>query len=219
MKTEAALLEACNQIEGLTIAQIASRLNLNVTEQASARKGWVGLAIERLLGAQAGSKPEPDFISLGIELKTLPINQQGKPAESTFVTSISLLNLHKQTWQTSVCWHKLQRVLWVPIEADSSIPFLERRVGQAILWSPTAHQAEVLERDWLELTQLIVLGKLGEVDAKMGEYLQVRPKAASGKSLSYAYDEEGRKQLTLPRGFYLRPTLTERIYKEERPDL
>jgi DNA mismatch repair protein MutH len=212
VKSEASLLEACSQIEGMTLAQLALQLNLTVTELASSRKGWVGQAIERVLGAQAGSRPEPDFISLGIELKTLPINQQGKPAESTFVTSISLLNIEQQTWLTSVCWSKLKRVLWIPVEADASIPFLERRIGQAILWSPTPHQTVILERDWLELTNLIVLGKLGEIDAQMGEYLQIRPKAANGKSLSYAYDEEGRKQFTLPRGFYLRPALTGLIY-------
>ena len=49
---------------------------------------------------------------------------------------------------------------------------------------------------------------LAEIDASMGEYLQVRPKAANGKSLCYGFDEVGNKILTLPRGFYLRSSFT-----------
>jgi DNA mismatch repair protein MutH len=213
VKDEQSLLAACRLIEGMTFAQIASQLNLTVSERAVSRKGWVGCAIEKLLGAEAACKPIPDFISLGIELKTLPLNQHGKPTESTFVTSLSLLKLHLETWETSSCWSKLKRVLWIPVEADKQVPFLARRVGQAMLWSPNEAQVQTLKRDWIELTSLIVLGRMNEVSAQLGEYLQIRPKAANGRSLSGAYDADGNKTLTLPRGFYLRAGFTETIYK------
>ena len=209
--SEADLLERCQAIEGLSLTQLASRLNVCIPADALRRKGWTGQAIELALGANAGSRSAPDFMGLGIELKTLPINHLGKPAESTFVTTIPLLTIHKQTWPTSQCFAKLRRVLWLPIEDDSSIPFPHRRIGQALLWSASQKEEAILENDWSEFSLMIGTGKLTEIDASMGRYLQVRPKAANAKSLCYGFDDEGNKILTLPRGFYLRAGFTATI--------
>lgn len=209
--SEAQLLARCQAIEGLTFAQLAARCAIILPEKPLQRKGWLGLAMEKALGATAGNRSLPDFIELGIELKTLPINALGKPAESTFMTSIPLLSLHQQTWKTSQCYQKLKRVLWVPVEDDVHIPYPYRRIGRALLWSPSLEDETILEQDWLELSRMICTGYLADIHAGMGDYLQVRPKAASGKSLCYGYDEQGQKILTLPRGFYLRSQFTARI--------
>lgn len=209
--SEAELLSRCQTIEGLSFAQLASALGLSVPDNPLQRKGFAGKAIELALGASAGSRSEPDFVSLGIELKTLPINQLGKPAESTFVTSIPLLTIHQQTWQNSQCFAKLRRVLWLSIEGDTSIPFLHRRIGRGLLWSPSPLEQSVLENDWMELTLMIATGRLSEIHAGMGDYLQVRPKGANAKSLCYGFDEAGHKVLTLPRGFYLRSNFTGKL--------
>ncbi|OGV25720.1 MAG: DNA mismatch repair endonuclease MutH [Legionellales bacterium RIFCSPHIGHO2_12_FULL_37_14] len=212
---EKSLLTNCIAIEGLTFAQVAMQLKTQPAAATIMRKGWVGQAIERLLGLENNSQAGPDFIQLGIELKTLPLNAAMKPTESTFVTGISLLNLHKETWVTSRCFAKLKRVLWVPVEGDKSIPFLARRIGKAFLWSPNIDEEQVLQSDWTFLTTLISLGRTSLIDAKLGEYLQVRPKAATGKSLTFGYNEKGQKELTLPRGFYLRTSFTAKIFKNQ----
>ncbi len=208
MITETVLLARCSTIEGYSLGQLAQHLHLVIPEHALQRKGWTGTALEKVLGATAGNQSLPDFMELGIELKTLPINAAGKPAESTFVTAIPLLTIQEQTWETSQCWGKLQRVLWIPIEADPLIPFAHRRIGKAILWTPSRVEQNILAEDWYELTGMITQGKLHDLDARMGTYLQVRPKAADARSLCYGIDEHGKKILTLPRGFYLRSTFT-----------
>lgn len=210
-KTETELLERSARIAGLSFAQLAAFTNAPIPSLASKRKGWAGQAIELALGAMAGSQAVPDFQQLGIELKTLPLNDNGKPAESTFVTSIPLLTIHHQTWPESHCWQKLQRVLWFPLEGERAIPFEQRRLGQAILWSPSEEEEQILAQDWHELSAMIGMGRLEEIDASMGEYLQVRPKAANGCALCYGFDSEGNKIRTLPRGFYLRTRFTERV--------
>lgn len=209
--TEPDLLHRCQTIEGLTMAQLAMSLGLSIPTHPLQRKGWVGQAIELALGTTAGCKSTPDFDVLGIELKTIPINPLGNPAESTFITSIPLLTIQQQIWHTSTCYAKLKRVLWIPIEGDRRIAFEGRRIGRAVLWSPNVEEENILERDWSEFAQLISLGRLGEIDARMGEYLQVRPKAANAKSLCFGLDEEGNKILTMPRGFYLRSRFTAMI--------
>ena len=207
--SEDELMTRCREIEGISFLSLAQKLQLKIPDDPVKRKGWAGQAIERALGATAGSKPVPDFQTLGIELKTLPMDHNGRPAESTFVTSIPLLTIHQETWDTSQCFAKLRRVLWVPIEHDKKISFSHRRIGRAVLWSPSAEQVAVLQQDWSELSLMIVQGKLAEITSNMGEYLQVRPKASNAKSLCYGYDETGTKVATLPRGFYLRRTFTE----------
>lgn len=211
LKNEEELLARCQLIEGLSFSQLATSLSLSIPEKQQQRKGWLGLAIELALGTTAGTKPIPDFSELGVELKTLPLNERGKPAESTFVTSIPLLTIHQQDWLNSQCYAKLKRVLWLPIEGSKQIPYEHRRIGRGFLWSPNDQEEAILANDWYELTTMIATGRLDEINATLGQYLQIRPKAANARSVCYGFDSEGTKILTLPRGFYLRPSFTEQL--------
>ncbi len=79
------LLNRVQRLAGLTLAEVANDANIEIPVDLKRNKGWIGLLLEHVLGASASSRPEPDFPTLGIELKTLPINSQGKPLETTFV--------------------------------------------------------------------------------------------------------------------------------------
>ncbi len=209
--TTAELMQRAQTLQGLTLQQLAQRCGLQVPQNLQRDKGWIGQALELYLGATAANLAEPDFQQLGIELKTIPLNAVGKPRESTFVSSISLLEIAQKTWQTSVVKKKLSHVLWIPVEGDPAIAVAARRMGQAILWQPTAEQEHCLKTDWQELTDYISLGQLDKITARLGRYLQIRPKAANAKALCWAFDENGHKIQTLPRGFYLRTKFTEQV--------
>jgi len=131
-----------------------------------------------VLGASAGSKPEPDFPHLGIELKTLPITREGKPLETTFVCVTPLKDLVGATWQNSHIKNKLARVLWVPIIAERSIAIPDRIIGTPFIWSPSPEEEHLMAMDWQELTDMIVLGEVENITGKHGQVLQIRPKAA-----------------------------------------
>lgn len=208
-----ALLERCRMIEGMTLGQLALAQQMDISLDPRQSKGLVGLLLERTLGATAGQQAKPDFLDLAIELKTLPIGRHGVPVESTYVTRIPLLTIHQQQWLTSTCYIKLRHVLWVPIEADDQIPWLHRRIGRSFLWSPSADDFQILKTDWELLTNMIAMGQLEDLDARVGTYLQVRPKGMDGRALAQAYDREGNLIKTLPRGFYLRRLLTTQIWK------
>jgi DNA mismatch repair protein MutH len=208
--SEIILLENASEIAGKTLQQIANQQGLATPDDQLHHKGWVGQLLELSLGATAGSRPEPDFQHIGIELKTLPLNRSGSPKESTFVCAINLSEIESH-WEESLVKHKLSRVLWIPIEADPEIPLAARRIGSAILWSPDEKQESALKRDWQELMEMIAMGELEQITAHQGEYLQVRPKAANTRALTKGTDSEGEEILTLPRGFYLRTSLTRQI--------
>ncbi|OGV47814.1 MAG: DNA mismatch repair endonuclease MutH [Legionellales bacterium RIFCSPHIGHO2_12_FULL_42_9] len=215
-RSEAELLRQCRTIEGLSFLQLADLIGVSIPDEPNKRKGWAGLAVEIALGTDAGNQSAPDFTNLGIELKTVPLNKERTPIESTFITSIPLLTIHQQSWKSSQCFAKLKRVLWVPVEGESDIPFIDRRVGRPIVWSPTVEQELILSKDWEELTELVTTGRLDEIHAGIGQCLQIRPKAATGKSVCYGFDNDGNKILTLPRGFYLRRLFTKIILNFNR---
>ncbi|NNF97443.1 MAG: hypothetical protein HKM94_11000, partial [Halobacteria archaeon] len=116
-RSEAELLANAEHIAGLTLAELAECMKLSVPASLQNAKGWVGQLIEQCLGATAASLPEPDFQHIGVELKSLPINRHGQPQESTYVCTVPLLDHTGLQWETSWVRRKLQRVLWVPVEA------------------------------------------------------------------------------------------------------
>lgn len=212
--SEEELLARARLLAGLTLSDLAIKHQLAIPKDTRHAKGWIGQLIELTLGATASSLAEPDFQLIGIELKTLPLTASGKPKESTYVCTVPLNNLHEQTWENTWLNRKLQRVLWLPIEADKGIPLAQRRIGSAIMWSPNKTETEQLRHDWEELMEFVCLGKLDQISSHMGHVLQIRPKGANAKSLTTTLDEEGNTIQTLPRGFYLRPEFTQRILQE-----
>ena len=207
-QTQDELLERVADIAGLSLGTLAGRYGKTVPDSLIKAKGWTGQLIEQVLGANAGSRAEPDFSNIGIELKTIPINSNGLPGETTYVCTVPLADEIEPDWQSSWVRRKLTSVLWLPIEADKSIPLKERRIGNAVLWHPSIEQEAALKQDWEEHMELISLGRIHEISAHHGVYLQIRPKAANSKALRNTTDEEGNLVKTLPRGFYLRTQFT-----------
>ncbi|MCK3658402.1 DNA mismatch repair protein MutH [Pasteurellaceae bacterium Pebbles2] len=210
-KTEQELLHRAQSIAGLTFAELAQELDIAVPPDLKRDKGWVGQLIETALGAKAGSKPEQDFAHLGIELKTIPINAQGYPLETTFVSLAPLIQNSGVDWQNSHVKHKLSKVLWIPVQGERQIPLAERYIGSPILWQPNAEQEQKLQCDWEELMDYIVLGKVAQINATIGEVMQLRPKGANSKSLTKGIGKNGEIIDTLPLGFYLRKPFTAEI--------
>lgn len=207
------LLSQAQSIAGLTFGELADELHIPVPPDLKRDKGWVGMLLERALGATAGSKAEQDFSHLGVELKTLPINAEGYPLETTFVSLAPLVQNSGVKWENSHVRHKLSCVLWMPIEGSRHIPLRERHIGAPILWKPTAEQERQLKQDWEELMDLIVLGKLEQITARIGEVMQLRPKGANSRSVTKGIGKNGEIIDTLPLGFYLRKEFTAQILK------
>ncbi|KPK16646.1 MAG: hypothetical protein AMJ62_04685 [Myxococcales bacterium SG8_38] len=207
-RTEAELLARAWALAGLTLGELGARVSVEVPFEPVRGKGVAGQILEKALGATAASRAEPDFVSLGIELKTIPLDPSGKPRESTFVCSISLSSMADTDWEQSTVFRKLAKVLFVPIEAASDKPLPHRRVGRPALWTPSHEEQRMLRADWERLSEMIARGDVEHITGHLGRVLQVRPKAASGRSRRRAPDDEGAVQWTVPRGFYLRPGFT-----------
>lgn len=212
--SESELLERAHALAGFTVGQVAQQVGICPPKTSRSGKGWVGVVVEAALGATAGSVSGPDFPGLGVELKTIPISDAGKPLESTFVCTVPLTRSNETYFEQSCVARKLARVMWFPVSASSGsggTPPAQRRLGRALLWSPDARQLETLKRDFDEHMEHMLRGQIGRVTAKHGEILQIRPKAANSASRTSSISENGNLIETNPRGFYLRAGFTAKI--------
>ena len=208
------LLERAHALAGLQLGELGQLAKIAVPAHFKQHKGFTGQLLELWLGATAGSKPQQDFPDLGIELKTLPIDHTGQVLETTYVGVAHNQIPRGSTWENSAVRNKLQQVLFIPVLGEREIAPAQRMVGTPILWQPSPQQDAILRQDWEELTELISLGRVAHINARLGVALHIRPKAADGSALTTAIGEDGESIQTRPRGFYLRKTFTQRIIND-----
>ena len=201
------LCERAKKLAGVRVEELASRVAFVVDGEAVRTKGKVGELLERALGA-TGSGAQMDFPDLEVEMKTVPL-EAGKPAESTFVCALQLMDAERASWETSWVRKKLSRVLWVPIHERETI-------GEAVLWSPTPEQEAALKNDFDEIVGRIAIGDIEDLSAHVGEYMQLRPKAATGSVRTAAPGRDGELVSTVPRGFYLRAKFVGAVLRDVR---
>lgn len=180
-------------IVGMTFAELADLLDVPIPRDSARAKGFGGTLVERALGGSAGNQPEPDFELLGVELKTIPLDREGLPIESTFVCSADVSRLITELFADSRVAHKTARVLFVPVEGDKTLIPAVRRVGQAALWIPDEMETSILEADYSLISKRIIAEGLEGVTGSLGRALHLRPKST-------------RKDAN--RAFYLRPSFT-----------
>ncbi len=209
--TEAELLARARDLCGLTAGDLARRMGVALNTDPVRAKGKVGELMELALGATAGNLDQPDFPGLGVELKTVSMDGLGRVRESTFVCTLDLEQVEREEWGESRVWRKLRRVLWFPVEAAPGEAPGTRRLGRALLWSPTPAQEAGLRADWEALTGAIAVGGIEEISAHMGEALQIRPKAANSSVKVDVITPEGILIPTVPCGFYLRARFTAEV--------
>ncbi len=197
-------------LEGVDVGSLAAALGEPLPQSPQRAKGFVGQLAELALGADADAYDRPDFVALGVELKSIPVDAQGRPRESTFCCSIRMAAAPSATWEGSRLKRRLACVLWLPVVTTKEQSLAARRFGRARLWRPSAATWALLRADWEQLMGMLGAGQGGLLTAHKGELLQVRPKAANARQRTLGQDGDGPAAVA-PMGFYLRPSFTAAI--------
>jgi DNA mismatch repair protein MutH len=207
------LLAHAHALVGVTLAELADDLGLPVPPGHVRTKGWSGQIIERELGAGDSRGRGQDFASLGIELKTVPVNRDLSPRESTAVCQIDPIQIAGESWATSYLRQKLGQVLWVALrvpEHESSVG--DREVVAVRLWTPSAEEEAWLAKDFeLFVREYFRRGRAAELTGHQGQVLQVRPKGRNAADMRRAYGPGGELTEIGKCGFYLRPAFVAQI--------
>lgn len=209
--SEAELIGRARVLSGNTIGWLGAKCGVPVPVEPLRAKGFVGGLLEAVLGATAGSRAEPDFPHLGIEMKTVPVDRHGVPRESTYVCTAPMDGTAGDDWASSWVRRKLGCVLWMPIITDGGASIADRTIGEPVLWRPSPAQEATLRADWEALTESLGLGELWQVDGRRGAALQLRPKAANAAETTWVLDDEANWVRRNPLGFYLRRGFTREI--------
>jgi DNA mismatch repair protein MutH len=207
------LLARARGLAGQTVGELARAQGFRVPRDLRRHKGFVGQLVERGLGARAGSEPEPDFPSLGVELKTIPLSPKGRPMESTYVCLARLDGRESERFEASFVAKKLARVLFVPVVFTDDEPLAERHFGMPFLWEPSAEDQRRLATDFERLGARIRLGQVERVRGHEGVVLQLRPKALKRNDMTMGVSEDGWVVAVRPRGWYLRATFTAELVR------
>ena len=122
------LIERLNLITGLSISEIADNLKIKLPVSTTRGKGFIGELLEIALGASAKNQSIPDFPELGLELKSLPIDKNFKPLESTFVCHAPLMNIRDLNFKNSALYAKIKRVLFILIDGTKGLDYSEKYI-------------------------------------------------------------------------------------------
>lgn len=215
-----ALMAHARALVGVELADLADQLGLPVPAGAVRTKGWAGQILERELGVETAGLPGPDFRALGVELKTVPVDAQLAPRESTAVCQIDPIAIAAESWETSYVRQKLARVLFIalevaPVRGGTSRSVGDHRVAAVRLWSPSPDDERALRADFeLFVRGYFRLGRTDDITGHLGTVLQVRPKGRNAADRRAGYDAQGRATQVGKCGFYLRPSFVGRILRQ-----
>jgi DNA mismatch repair protein MutH len=203
-----ALLGHARALVGVTLADLADGLGLPVPVGTVTTKGWPGQIIERELGAGEATGRGQDFAALGVELKTVPVDNDLTPRESTAVCQIDPIEISGESWETSYVRRKLARVLFVALEVpDDSRNVGDRQVAAVRLWAPAPAEEQLLRADFeLFVRGFFRQGRAAELTGHHGVVLQVRPKGRNAEDRRRAFGPDGAPVRIGKCGFYLRPS-------------
>jgi DNA mismatch repair protein MutH len=158
----------------------------------------------------------PDFAALGVELKTVPVDADLVPIESTAVCQIDPIAIAAESWDGSYVREKLAKVLFIALEVPPGARSVgERRISAACLWSPDAAQERQLREDFeLFVRGFYRRGRAAELTGHLGTVLQVRPKGRNAADTRDGYDAAGNATRVGKHGFYLRPAFVAGILRD-----
>ena len=210
-----ALLRHARALLGATLAEVADGPGMPGPVGSVRTKGWSGQVVERELGAGDGATHGPDFASLGIELKTVPVHGDLIPLESTAVCLIDPMAIAGESWTTSYVRRKLSQVLFVALEVPRGARSVgERRVVAVTLWTPSPAQEAALRADFeLFARTYFRSGRSAEITGHLGQVMQVRPKARNADDRRAAFGPDGKPVRIGKCGFYLRPAFVRGILR------
>lgn len=207
------LEQRLQRLLGRSIAELSQLALLQAPNNSNGAKGYVGLLIELFLGAHAHNLPGPDFMSLGIELKTMPVGFDFMPQENTFICNADLAPRDFVPFTQSALYQKLQHILFVLILApqNSRLTLGERRVLGYFFFNLPPDVRQTIETDYNEFQELLLAGHAPEINGTMGTIVKLSPHATKANELVQVTDSEGESTYTKPRGYYLRASFTRQL--------
>lgn len=210
------------RIEGRTLRSLVN--DQKILESING-KGKVGQLIEtHIFGVQSNSRPEPDFIDAGVELKVVPLISKSKGLgvkERTKICSINYDTLVNETWETSHARGKLTKVLMVFYEYNSE-DVGSCRIVKCHLYEPDMTDQEIFEADWKKVLNYVKAGEAHKLSESIAKALAPSRTGQGGLNQYGVQKDLVQQPITtysataLKRAFSLKSGFTNQLYDEIR---
>lgn len=131
-------------------------------------KGNFGQILEKFyFGYEPNSDAEPDFLEVGLELKSTPLktlkNGEFRSKERLVLNIINYLEVYKEDFETSSFWKKNAHLLLVFYLNDKDLDLLDYIIKLVDGWQYPSQDLKVIKRDWEVINQKIKDGKAHEL--------------------------------------------------------
>ncbi len=83
-------------------------------------------------------------------------------------------------------------MLWIPIEGERNDSIGATACRAADFMATECGRGGAVKQDWEELMDLIVLGEVKKIDARIGEVMQLRPERSNNQALTKGDRATGR---------------------------
>ncbi|MCG8893964.1 DNA mismatch repair protein [Tenacibaculum finnmarkense] len=152
-------------------------------------KGNFGQLLEKFyFGYEPNSKAEPDFIEVGMELKSSPLktlkNGEIRSKERLVLNIINYLKVHEEEFEDSSFWKKNAHLLLIFYLHDKEKDLLDYLIKLVDDWQYPDEDLLMIKRDWEIINQKIRDGKAHELSEGDTFYLGACTKGSTAlKSL------------------------------------
>ena len=139
--------------------ELAEEFQIPTHHQGKKNKGWVGQVIELAAGLSLNNRQSPDGIDYELKTTTL-LEKEGRwvPKETIKITQLNPERILSETFENSIVWKKLSRLVFVGVDHKSSTQCYAVRRGGMDLNAPQL--VEPIRQFWEDVQHNILSGDM-----------------------------------------------------------
>ena len=186
---EESILDYAGKLSGKTLGEALGELHLDTRFDDDIigdlhYKGYFGQILEEgYFLIENNNLPEPDFIDVGIELKSAPLKDvPGKGLVSKERMVLGIIDYNEVPCQGfAVFSKKNSRILIVFFEWVKNESIFEYRIRKVVDWTPTPKELRVIKEDWKTIEEFIMKGEAHLLSERHTMFLAACRKGAGGE--------------------------------------
>lgn len=192
---------------GKNVADISDELNFH--KSSKNHKGFLSDLSRRMLGTN--KKLLPEFQDNAIEMKTVRLKANGRPAEGMSFPKFEFLKIVNQDWEDSEFFEKLERKFLLVVFAENGHG--ELSLSRAFFWNMPYEDRLEAEAVWAKTKKLVLESSVAFPKQSETRVAHVRP-----------HGRRGADKLPLPNGtlhpkqsFWLNPKYVAKVLAGNKP--
>lgn len=165
----------------------------------STNKGIAGHVLEALIGNAPNSDPRPDVLSLGVELKVLPLRKLSgalQPKERSKIKSINYNEIIYEEFDTSLLKQKINQILFLMYEQPIGKTYKDWKeliFKGCLLYRLSDENACVVKEDWCKIKDKIKAEQAHNLTESEGQILGACT-SGTGKLIVYGNNKQAKQR-------------------------